>query len=212
MASPRKPVSFANGKWLAEMMDRTLEHMRQSAFESLCRSLSHRPPVKFWRPVSSIRVSRKNMVTVYVSASSREKALGIMSFLKSQPGLKRKIEFNVPWVDHPNLPQGDEAVKRRVDENLAAIKQSDLVVLAADYDKIPGGKFVEVGYAAALGRPVLVLGRRENMYVEALAHSFSFNLEVLAGKLKELIADQFSVKAETPRRNAVPVVRGRTAA
>jgi nucleoside 2-deoxyribosyltransferase len=146
------------------------------------------------------------MVTIYVSASSREKALGVMAFLKNQPKLKRKIEFNTPWVNEPNLPQGEAAIKARVQANLAAIRASDLVIVVSDYDKVPGGKFVEVGFAAALGRPVLVLGRMENMYVAALAHSASYNLEVLAGQLKELIADQFSVKAEP---KGIPIIERR---
>lgn len=144
------------------------------------------------------------MVTIYVSASSREKALGIMAFLKSQRGLKRKIEFNTPWVKYPGFPVGEPAMKVRVAGNLEAIRKSDIVILAADYDKVPGGKFVEVGYAAALNRPILVLGRVENMYVEALHHEACYNLEVLAGKLRDLILDQFSVKAETKPKTKRP--------
>ena len=43
------------------------------------------------------------------------------------------------------------------------VRASDaLVLLAAPY-RVPGGKFVEVGAALALGKPVYVLGHRENL-------------------------------------------------
>jgi nucleoside 2-deoxyribosyltransferase len=40
---------------------------------------------------------------------------------------------------------------------------ADALVLIASPHPVPGGKFVETGIALGMGKPVLVLGRRENM-------------------------------------------------
>lgn len=47
--------------------------------------------------------------------------------------------------------------------DLLEIEQSDAVLLIGGDEKYAGGKFVEAGYALALGKPVFVEGRRENV-------------------------------------------------
>jgi hypothetical protein len=42
------------------------------------------------------------------------------------------------------------------------IRSSDVLVLVACKNDVPGGKFVEAGIAIGAGKPVVVLGHREN--------------------------------------------------
>lgn len=53
--------------------------------------------------------------------------------------------------------------------NYSRILSSDALILVASPDKVPGGKFVEVGIAWALGKRILVVGRRENLYLRSPA-------------------------------------------
>lgn len=47
--------------------------------------------------------------------------------------------------------------------DLEDIKGSDALILLAGPEKYSGGKFVEAGYAMGKGKPVVIVGRRENM-------------------------------------------------
>jgi nucleoside 2-deoxyribosyltransferase len=68
-----------------------------------------------------------------------------------------QLEFK-PTDEHPEWNRRVIA-KRDADE----VSMADAVVLIAGPDRYPGGKFVEVGIAIGQGKPVVVIGRRENM-------------------------------------------------
>lgn len=79
------------------------------------------------------------------------------------------------WVDEPGYALGStSAIARHSDEELRAIasrdeaeiRDTDVLVVVAEPDGafVPGGKHVETGMALALGKPVHVLGARENLF------------------------------------------------
>jgi nucleoside 2-deoxyribosyltransferase len=78
----------------------------------------------------------------------------------------------------------DEFVKADMTvENISKIKQAKYLVMQSDYDKVPGGKFVEVGVALALGKRVIVIGRRENLYSYHPLVTQIYDLDELLGVL-----------------------------
>ena len=68
----------------------------------------------------------------------------------------------------------------------ADVRAADVLVLIAEAEgrTVPGGKHVETGIALALSKPVVVLGRRENIFHwhprVAIVHSVEQLLQVLA--------------------------------
>lgn len=48
-------------------------------------------------------------------------------------------------------------------ENFDDVRRADVLVLVAGPDRYSGGKFIETGFAYGLGKPVIILGRRENV-------------------------------------------------
>lgn len=48
-------------------------------------------------------------------------------------------------------------------ENFDDVRRADVLVLVAGPDRYSGGKFIEAGFAYGLGKPVVILGRRENV-------------------------------------------------
>lgn len=65
------------------------------------------------------------------------------------------------WHDGDPGPPGfrrDAAAR-----NVAEAQAADAVVLLATHEKVAGAKFVEAGVALGLSRPVVCVGRRENM-------------------------------------------------
>lgn len=97
----------------------------------------------------------------YVAAHSQEEARKVADLLKAaghticstwlHEDYKRTTEYT-----------GEE---RRAIANKDAMEvaNSDAIMLLASPYRVPGGKFVEVGVAIGLGKPVYVLGHRENM-------------------------------------------------
>ncbi len=75
-------------------------------------------------------------------------------------------EISSSWVrgefkrtDNWSILERQEIAKGCTDEVLF----SDALVLLDSADKVPGGKFVEMGVALGLGKWVIVSGRRENV-------------------------------------------------
>lgn len=73
------------------------------------------------------------------------------------------------WLDEPGysgLPADDGHKRRAAVENLDDVRAADVLLLRAEPDGsfVPGGKHVETGAALALGKPVVVLGRPENVF------------------------------------------------
>ncbi len=70
------------------------------------------------------------------------------------------------WHDLPFLPTKQHTEAERIaiaERDLIQVSESEAVVLLASPDKVPGGKFVEAGFALGLCLPILLVGRRENM-------------------------------------------------
>jgi len=57
----------------------------------------------------------------------------------------------------------DNDKQRIAEKDFSEVAASDALVLVASSMRIPGGKFVEAGIALGQGKPVYVLGHRENM-------------------------------------------------
>ncbi len=70
------------------------------------------------------------------------------------------------WHDGPaNATRDllDHQRTERAHSNLARVANCDALVLIASQERVPGGKFVEAGFALGHGKPVLVLGHVENL-------------------------------------------------
>lgn len=66
-----------------------------------------------------------------------------------------------PAMRSANLTDADKRDKARA--NCGQIAMADVLVVVAADDKVPGGKFVEAGFAIGRGKSVVVVGRRENI-------------------------------------------------
>jgi nucleoside 2-deoxyribosyltransferase len=97
----------------------------------------------------------------YVAAYNQDEARAVGEQLKAAGHTLTSSWLGETLVPETDLCQGakQEIATRCVKEVLAA----DVLVLLASPRRVPGGKFVEVGTAIASGKPVYVLGHRENM-------------------------------------------------
>jgi hypothetical protein len=73
------------------------------------------------------------------------------------------------WLDeaqYTGMPTEQQEKVRAAIENLEDVQSADLLILRAEPDGsfVPGGKHVETGAALGWGKPVLVLGRPENVF------------------------------------------------
>lgn len=90
------------------------------------------------------------------------------------------------WHQVPFNPTSCHTIAERVavaELDKKEIDKADAVVLIATDDKVTGGKFVEAGIAMGQNKPVLVLGRRENML---MWHPSVKSFEELPGLIQEL--------------------------
>lgn len=98
---------------------------------------------------------------IYIASHDRwaaEKAASVLSnaghYIASQ------------WHQKAFLPTDEHTVAERREialEDVHDLSISDALVLIAGPDRYSGGKFVEAGIAIGQGKPVVVIGRRENM-------------------------------------------------
>lgn len=76
------------------------------------------------------------------------------------------VEITSRWHSKDFLPTSnhteDECIAIAV-EDVEDISRADILVLIAGPDRYSGGKFVEAGIAFGQNKPVIVIGRRENM-------------------------------------------------
>lgn len=95
---------------------------------------------------------------VYVSAFSVWEAKYVANYLRANGHTVASS-----WHESEERPATDEGwtglLKKR---NRPEIAEADVLVLVASKNAVPGGKFVEAGIALGLGKPVVVLGEREN--------------------------------------------------
>jgi hypothetical protein len=101
---------------------------------------------------------------VYIASRSQEAGRRLRDLVQSLGH-----EVTSRWLDvefYTGMPQDEEEKVRAAVENLTDVQEADVLVLRAEPDGsfVPGGKHVETGAALAWGKPVLVLGRRENVF------------------------------------------------
>lgn len=98
---------------------------------------------------------------LYIAAHNQEDARKV-AILCAAAG----HQITSTWLqeDFKRTAEYTEADKRAIaDKDAREVAESDALVLLPSAMRIPGGKFVEVGIALGLGKPVFILGHRENM-------------------------------------------------
>lgn len=98
---------------------------------------------------------------IYVAGHEQDRCRSIASDLRAVGHT-----ITARWLDEPFNPTEThtETERRQIaDRDEADVTAADAVVLADSPEKVSGGKFVEAGIALGQGKPVFVIGRRENM-------------------------------------------------
>lgn len=103
------------------------------------------------------------------------------------------------WHNSPNPLRRSSDItenerKQIANNSIGAIKNSDFVLIIADPDMVPGGKFVDVGVALGAGKKVILVGRRENI---KMYHSDILAVDSVAGVLGVLGCEVPTNKATT---------------
>jgi len=107
-------------------------------------------------------------VKFYIASHSQEGACKLMHAVQSYGH-----EVTARWIlSDKKFCQGLDAYSDEERTKIATMDEEDifaatdgLILLAEEPGKlVPGGKHVETGIAIALGRPVFVIGRRENIF------------------------------------------------
>lgn len=105
------------------------------------------------------RYSTKEQMAIY-AAELRANGIGVTS----------------RWIDEPHssniggLPTSilsAEEILKLAEDDIEDVRKADLLVFFSVDPKIPvarGGRHVEFGYALGLGKPILVVGPRENIF------------------------------------------------
>ncbi len=97
---------------------------------------------------------------IYIACHSKESAT---DFAETVP---EWVSVVSRWHSKEFLPTENHTESERYSiaiEDANDIRRADALVLIAGDEKYSGGKFVEAGIAYGLGKPVYVVGRRENM-------------------------------------------------
>lgn len=97
---------------------------------------------------------------IYIACHSKETAT---EFAETVP---EWVSVVSRWHEKEFLPTDRHSENERYAiaiEDANDIRRADALVLIAGPEKYSGGKFVEAGIAYGLGKPVYVVGRRENM-------------------------------------------------
>jgi nucleoside 2-deoxyribosyltransferase len=98
---------------------------------------------------------------IYVASHSQEKALEIAKLLQDNGH-----HITSRWIYQPfndTVTYTETQRQQIAEEDTDDVLISDILVLIAGPDKYSGGKFVEAGIAIGANKPVIIIGRRENM-------------------------------------------------
>lgn len=99
---------------------------------------------------------------IYIASHSQRDAYAA-SYILNRDG----FEITSRWHDNPDfLPTVSYTEEQRVSiaqEDFDHVALAEVVVILAGPEKYAGGKFVEAGIAIGQGKPVINVGRRENM-------------------------------------------------
>lgn len=97
---------------------------------------------------------------LYIAAHSQEEAKNVATVF-----VAFGHEITARWLSEDislYKAMGDDKKPDIANRDFDDIDNSDALVLLACDEKVPGGKFVEAGIAIGLGKPVYLIGRREN--------------------------------------------------
>lgn len=73
------------------------------------------------------------------------------------------------WLCADQADRSPAARERYADEDLADVAAADVLILwtnSRDTPSLRNGRMVECGYAMGLGKPVWIVGARENLFLE----------------------------------------------
>jgi len=75
------------------------------------------------------------------------------------------IHVTSRWrFEDSSLPETPERFDQCARVDLEDIRDADYLVVLTDQTSQRGGKHVETGYALGLGKPVMIVGRKENVF------------------------------------------------
>lgn len=102
-------------------------------------------------------------IKVFITASNTYSAAYFAGVLEANG-----FQITSGWHDNPTpLKRSTElSESERVkiaEKSKQQIKNSDYLLVIADPDMVPGGKFVDVGVALGADKKVILIGRRENI-------------------------------------------------
>lgn len=98
---------------------------------------------------------------IYVAGHHQKEALAVADVLRDAGH-----EIVSSWLYTPFLPTLEYTIADRIQiavQDLKDIDRSDCLVILSCISRVPGGKFVEAGYALGQKKPVFLLGHVENM-------------------------------------------------
>lgn len=102
---------------------------------------------------------------IYIACSDFLKAFGLAQVIESRTTHKVVSRWIQGAMHQPTRRYSDSEKSTRVDVNMADIDSADMVILITDYDPVPGGKWIDFGYAMKAGKKLVILGgRHENSY------------------------------------------------
>ncbi|MES9872495.1 MAG: nucleoside 2-deoxyribosyltransferase [Candidatus Sedimenticola sp. 6PFRAG7] len=99
---------------------------------------------------------------IYIAGHNQEIAISI----REEILLLRDHKVTARWLDKEFNRTDEHSERERVmiaQEDYDDITSADALLLIASHKRVPGGKFVEAGIALGQGKPVHVIGHRENM-------------------------------------------------
>ena len=112
--------------------------------------------------------------------------------------LQEKINVTSTWLDqHPNGELGDDPIvdSRNAIRDLVDVRIADGLVFFSEAQLARrGGRHVEFGYALALGKPIYVVGNKENIfhYTPGIKHYQSVQEVVQEITLTNLLIEEMT--------------------
>lgn len=99
---------------------------------------------------------------LYIAGHDQELAIEIADELMGSKG----HDITSRWLSKPFNRTNEHTEEERRDiaeEDYNDVTAADALLLISSPKRVPGGKFVEAGIALGQGKPVHVIGHRENM-------------------------------------------------
>jgi len=123
---------------------------------------------------------------IYIATKKQDAAVALRRKLKEI--FQDKVSFVSSWIDQESYGNTPICQKMAIAERCENdVKQCDLLINIADEVNTHGGKHVELGIALALGKKIMVLGRKENIFHHHKSVIFFETDDKLIDKMKEMI-------------------------